>query len=194
MAARMSRWSHTYLGPEAAGLYSPAVSIMSALVLVPLALNMVMIPAMSRLHDGGRRNHQRHGKPAHFVQHAPIGILSGLVLAFGADWIVQILLGDAYAETGDVLSVLSGVLSARFITLAAASVLVAVGWQRHRVKPQAVVAALNVGLNVLLIPRWGIMGAAGVFVFTEWLLVAGYVSLVWRWNQLIGGKAPVAGS
>ncbi len=193
MAGQMSLLVAYFLGPEAAGLYSPAVSIMSALVLVPLALNMVMIPAMSRLHEEGSATIR--GMASRLILFsAPIGILSGLVLAFGADWIVQILLGDAYAETGDVLSVLSGVLSARFITLAAASVLVAVGWQRHRVKPQAVVAALNVGLNVLLIPRWGIMGAAGVFVFTEWLLVAGYVSLVWRWNQLIGGKAPVAGS
>ena len=30
-------------------------------------------------------------------------------------------------------------------------------------------------------------------MFTEWLLVAGYVSLVWRWNQLLGGKVAVAG-
>ena len=181
-----------YLGNEAAGIYAPAISIMSALVLVPLALHMVSVPALSRAHAEDRAAVGSAATRLLLIS-APLGIMAGIVLAFGADWIVQILLGDAFAETGDVLTLLSGVLAARFSTLAAASVLIAVGWQRHRVKPQIAVAGLNVGLNMLLIPRWGLIGAAGVFVFTEWLLVAGYLALVWRWRQFLGGRSPILG-
>jgi len=174
-----------YLGNEAAGYYAPAISITNALVLVPFALHMVMVPALSREHE------QRSGELIRMSRRllllsAPLGVLAGIMLAFGAEWIVQIVYGSQYNETGEVLQALSGVLTARFITLAAASILVAVGWQRHRVKPQIIVAAMNVGLNILLIPRWGLMGAASVFLLTEWILVISYLALVGYWNRTVG--------
>jgi O-antigen/teichoic acid export membrane protein len=48
---------------------------------------------------------------------------------------------------------------------------------------QAGVAVLNVGLNIWLIRRGGLPAAAGVYVLTEWLLVAGYAYLVWFWRR-----------
>lgn len=172
-----------YLGSEAAGLYAPAISITNALVLIPFALHMVMVPALSHEHAVHSRSLYTLSRRLLFVS-APLGIAAGVMLAFGAEWIVLLVFGSAYSETGEVLQTLSGVLTARFITLAAASILVAVGWQRHRVKPQIVIAALNVGLNILLIPRLGLMGAAGVFVFTEWVLVVSYLGLVWYWRRV----------
>ena len=176
-----------YLGSEAAGYYAPAISITNALVLVPFALHMVMVPALSHEHAFGSPKLLTMSRQLLAIS-APLGIAAGLMLAFSADWIVQVVFGSAYTQTGEALQILSGVLTARFITLAAASILVAVGWQRHRVKPQFVVAALNLGLNMLLIPRLGIDGAAGVFVVTEWILVVSYLALVWLWRRNIDGS------
>ena len=124
-----------------------------------MAGHLVAVPALSRTNEENPRDVPDLAKRLILVS-IPLGILAILVLAFSADTIVQILLGSKFAQTGDVLTVLSGVLGARFITLAAASVLIAVGWQRQRIRPQLIIAGLNVGLNLLIIPRWGIMGAA----------------------------------
>jgi O-antigen/teichoic acid export membrane protein len=126
---------------------------------------------------------------------APLGLLCGLGLALVAHPLVGVVYGDAFEPTGDVLAILGGVLAARFLTSAAATGLVAVGWQRQRVNAQFVAALLNVGLNLLVIPRWGIIGAAAVFVLTEWVLVFGYLGLVWWWRrQNLAVAAWVAGA
>ncbi len=174
-----------YLGSEAAGYYAPAISITGALALAPFAIYMIMVPVLSREHAQRSSALIAHAKRLLIVS-IPLGILAGLFLMFSADWIVQLVFGSAYTETGDVLTILGGVLSARFITLAAASILVAVGWQYRRVQVQAVVATANVGLNILLIPIYGIIGAASVYVFTEWTLVIGYLALTFYWLRAYG--------
>jgi O-antigen/teichoic acid export membrane protein len=158
-----------FLGSQAAGFYSPAVSIMSALVLVPMAAHLVTVPALSRKYEENPASVPALARRLILVS-IPIGVIAILVLAFSADTVVRILLGSKFAETGELLTVLSGVLGARFITLAA------------------------VGLNLLIIPRWGIMGAAGTFVLTEWLLVGGYLNLVKRWGNRFRLETPMVGT
>ena len=55
-----------------------------------------------------------------------------------------------------------------------ATVLVAVGWQQRRLVPQMLSAFANIGLNIWAIPRWGIEGAAHVYVASEVVLFIGY--------------------
>ena len=71
-----------------------------------------------------------------------------------------------------------------------AAMLVAVGWQSRRVVAQAVAAALNIGLNLLVIQRYGIVSVALVYVITEWVLLGGYLLLLWR-AQRVGALKPM---
>jgi O-antigen/teichoic acid export membrane protein len=48
---------------------------------------------------------------------------------------------------------------------------------------QGCVAALNIGLNLLVIQQWGITGVAWVFVVSEVMLGIGYWVLVRRWER-----------
>jgi O-antigen/teichoic acid export membrane protein len=179
-----------WLGQEAAGLYSPAVSLANALALIPTAVYYVMLPLLSRAYTENRLVEEPLA--GRFVwSSVAVGGLVGVGLALVAQPVVRLLYGPAFAATGMLLAVLSGVLAARFISMALATVLVAVGRQNVRVVAQAIVALLNVGLNLWVIRRWGLTGVAGVYVLTEWVLVIGYGWLAWSWRREAISKATV---
>ncbi|RIK32206.1 MAG: hypothetical protein DCC55_36370 [Chloroflexi bacterium] len=180
-----------WLGERAAGLYSPAVSLANALALIPTAVYFVMVPILSRLYTEEPARADR--MMIHLVRVSiGVGLAAGAGLAVVAQPLAQFIYGSAYTVTGDLLAVLGGVLAARFVSMMLATALVAYGLQAQRVVVQAGIALLNVGLNVWLIRRWGLPAAAGVYVFTEWVLVIGYALLVWFWRRTALAKATVS--
>jgi len=169
-----------WLGSEAAGLYSSAMSIMSMALLMPLAIYLVMLPILSRAH----------------AQHAAtllpltrrligwntlIGLVLGGALAVVAEPLMRLIYGIQYAQSGLVLTIFSGVLALRFISFALAVFITAVGWQTRRTSVQGLVAVANVGLNLLVVRRWGLPGVATVYLLTEAILLFGYARLVIHW-------------
>jgi O-antigen/teichoic acid export membrane protein len=179
------------LGERAAGLYAPAVSLANALALIPTAMFFVMVPVLSREYLEQPQWAERTARRFVLVN-AGLGLLAGGALALLAGPIVRVLYGPAFAPTAYLLAILGGVLAARFVSLALATVLVAVDRQTPRVAIQAIVAVLNIGLNLWLIRQWGLPAVAGVYVLTEWLLVVGYAFLVWLWRRDSFAKASVS--
>lgn len=169
-----------WLGNEAAGLYSSAMSIMSMALLMPLAIYLVMLPILSRAHA-------QHAATLLPLTRRLIGwnTLAGLVLgttlALVAEPLMRLIYGIQYAQSGLVLTIFSGVLALRFISFALAVFVTAVGWQTRRTSVQGIVAVVNVGLNLLVVQRWGLPGVATVYLLTEGILLFGYARLVIRW-------------
>ncbi len=169
-----------YLGSEAAGLYSSAMSLMSMALLMPLAIYLVMLPILSRAHaDHSPKLLQLTKRMIGW--NVLVGLLLGSILALVADPLMRLVYGAQYAESGEVLTIFSGVLALRFISFALAVFITAVGWQGRRTSIQAVVAFANVGLNLWVVTRWGLSGVATVYLVTELLLMGGYLFLVMRW-------------
>lgn len=171
-----------WLGERAAGLYSPAVSLVNALALIPTAVYYVMLPLLSQAYTADSARAETLANRFRFAS-TGLGLVFGAAVALVAHPLVYLLFGPAFSDTGRVLALLGGVLAARFVSMALATSVVAVGLQGQRVAIQAGVALLNIALNVWVIPRWGLMGVAGVYVFTEWVLVVGYAALVWAWRR-----------
>jgi O-antigen/teichoic acid export membrane protein len=111
-----------------------------------------------------------------------------------APYLVLWLFGETYTPTTSVLIILSAILLTRSIISPVAAVLVAVGWQSRRVVVQAIAAALNISLNLLVIQHFGIVGVAFVYVITEWVLLGGHLLLLWRAVQTGNFKSQVIAS
>lgn len=171
-----------FLGKIPAGLYGPAISLVSAVVLAPAAIYSVMVPALSKLYATSTQRMDRALKRLMSGSLAA-GLVAGIALALIARPLVQLLYGSDFALAGDVLLVLSGVLGLRCVNYGLASILVAVGWQRHRAVMQGISAALNVILNLIVVVQWGIIGVAWVYVLSELALAIGYSALVYIWRQ-----------
>jgi O-antigen/teichoic acid export membrane protein len=170
------------LGKTASGMYAPAITLARTLFLIPASFYGVMLPILSQAY----RQQPSSVRPlaGRFLGWSAImGVVLGLGTAALAHPIVRLIYGEQYTQSGDVLVVLSWVLAFRCLSFGLAAVIVAVGWQGRRNVIQAIAASFNVGVNILIVGLYGIIGVSWVYVATELLLVAGHLLLLARWYR-----------
>lgn len=177
------------VGEEAAGIYNVAFSIMSVIYLFPsVVYQQYLMPHLHRWaeHDQDRflRVYRFGGSVMLIVSLAFMGLVAGL-----APWIVPRLFGEAYHKAGELLAYLSLCIPLRFLATNVGSVLVTGENMRRKVGYQSITAVLNVVLNLALMPRWGILGAAAVTVFTEFFILAIYI---WGVMRHVFGRAALS--
>jgi len=166
-------------GKVMAGIYSPALSVINALFIIPSSVYTFSIPTLSRTY------HKAPQRVPAAARKLLAGItLMGMVLFAGVgllgDDLVRLVLGAEYETTGQLITMLSPVLLLKCLEFGLASVIVALNKQKDRIFPQMIAAAMNVGLNLWLIPLYGVFGAARVYVISEVVLFLGYGIIVFR--------------
>lgn len=117
-------------------------------------------------------------------------LLAAAVLVLAADILVP-LLGADYAESVPVLRLLAVTLVLRCVHYLPAEMLTVTGRQSVRTAAQLLVLGLNIALNLALIPRFGVWGAAWSTVACEALLAVllwGSVLAASRQGRPVGGR------
>ncbi|MEK9753565.1 MAG: polysaccharide biosynthesis C-terminal domain-containing protein, partial [Rhodospirillaceae bacterium] len=157
------------------GLYVAAsrVSVMS--VVLPNLIHSAFLPALSKAKGddvaalAAARNHAR-----------AVGFFGGAIGGVGmllAPAIIQVLFGPAYAGAEWSLIILMAHVMMFHLTQAYGTPLLA--WQCD--KPYTVILAVgafvNIALNFLLIPSYGIVGAAAATLVTQALIWLGLIAL-----------------
>jgi len=181
------------LGKAAAGVYAPAITLTNALFLIPAAFYGVMVPTLGRSHVRDRVS-IRKASVTLILGIAGLGLVLGSTLRLVSRPLILALYGAPFEASAEVLAVLGSVLILRCPNVALAAVLVAIGWQAPRMGVQAVSASLNVGLNMLIVHRLGVMGVARVYVVTEAVLLLGYLGLFLLWVARERGVIRASGS
>ena len=166
-------------GKVMAGVYSPALSVINALFVIPSSVYTFSIPTLAWTY------HEMPQRLPAAARQLLVGItLMGIVLFAGVgllgDDLVRLLLGSEYETTGQLITLLSPVLLLKCLEFGLASLIVALNKQKERIFPQMIAAAMNVGLNLWLIPLYGVFGAARVYVISEVVLFLGYGIIVFR--------------
>lgn len=162
-----------YLGTEAVGVYSIAYKFTYAFQFLPMAFTAALYPALSAVVGRDPVALRRLFDDAIWYM-----IIIATPIAFGlfavADDAVA-LAGQGYADAAPVLCVLIFVLIPIFLDFPVGSLLNAADRQATKMAVMGATMVLNFGLNALLIPQFGIVGAAwaGLASFT-FLFVAGF--------------------
>ena len=148
------------------GWYAAAYRVYEGLTYAPAVLSAVLTPRFSYLFV-----HDRPALRPQFVR--ALGVAAGLGLVLGAAslWlagpIVALLFGESYAPSVVPLQVLSAGALFVFCTWILHAAAIATNLDRRLLVTTAVGLGSNVTLNLLLIPRWGIAGAAWATVLAE---------------------------
>lgn len=166
------------LGKTAAGVYSPAVGLVNMVFLAPTAVHIVMVPVLSHLYQHNPPQARRSAGRTVLLL-AVLGVALSLAFALAAPLLVRIL-GPSYQASLDIMRIISLVLIFKSLSFGMAAIIVAANRQAQRTVVQAVAAAANILLNLLLVFRWGLPGVAVVYVITEVILLAGYTWIAWR--------------
>lgn len=149
-----------FLGSDAVGTYGVAYAVARLMLMFSTAFNFLGAPVASELES------ERSLSDLLSVQYS---VLRWLVIAsiplvvpfafFAADFIA-IVYRPQYAAGGSALAVLAIGFAVHNVFSAQGNLMEAFGNSRELAFNSTVAAAVNVGLNLVLIPRYGILGAA----------------------------------
>jgi O-antigen/teichoic acid export membrane protein len=154
---------------EAAGIYAAAYRIVDVAFRPMMALLAAAYPQFFRHGAGGVRPAlvflKRLALPG--VSYAAAASLALFLLA----GMVPVLLGESYAASVGALQGLAALPLLRALHFLAADLLTGCGHQGLRTAVQVVVAFLNVGLNIVLIPMYSWGGAVAASLICDGLMV-----------------------
>lgn len=147
-----------YLGPLAVGIYAVAVQIAEKLWLLSYASSTVLLPRLSQLHGDDAARRRLTPLTTRWVTYAALFAATGLAIVTRP--LVRLLFGAEYVEAATVLVwLLPGVVvlsSARIL----ANDLSARGRPDLNIWIGLTAFLVNIVGNLLLIPRYGLVGAA----------------------------------
>ncbi len=167
---------------QAIGYYTPAYSILGALMLLPGSLRMAMVPSLAS-HEKSIEVMRSTLEGTTKFLFAFVGFPMIIATTFFAKDIVILLFGRAYLPTADALRILGWAYALVAATTPAFAV---ISTSRHlnRYVPWALGWVLvNVVLNLLLIPAYSFIGAAIATVITETL---GWLFRLYLVKQMVG--------
>jgi O-antigen/teichoic acid export membrane protein len=157
-----------YVAPDQIGIYAAAVKTISLVGFVQFAVTAVAMPEFARLHArGDSRAMMAFWRKMRRWTFIPSAATAALLLLAGP--LLLSLFGPEFPAAWPVMAVLSLGLLARALAGPAQSLLAVSGHQNTAAFILGATVLLNVVLNLVLIPRFGILGtgiaAAVAFAF-----------------------------
>lgn len=147
------------LGTEAVGYYSAAIKISDIVNFFPAAIVLSIIPTITTLR---KSNNKLYHQKFQGVYNITIGLMLfvAIIMSYISEPLIKILYGLQYAPTSSVLvlHIWTTIFSA--MAIVSGRYLLNEGYQRITMLRHLIGVAFNIILNYILIPLYGIEGAA----------------------------------
>ena len=144
---------------EEVGLYAGPQRIIQLIYLIPAIVSVSILPVFARLVVQSREKMTRAIErivSAVYMAALPIAV-GGIIVALP---LIELLFGDAFTRSAAPLRILLLTLLADFSAVLMCNILLTYDRQRNIAVYSAIGGLTNVSLNILLIPRYGIIGCA----------------------------------
>ena len=159
-------------GDTEVGIYAVAVLMAEVWTFIPMAVTSSLFPSIVEAREYGEvLFYDRLQKYYNLM--AFLGYAIALPVTLVSHWVVPLLFGSAYAKAG---SMLTGLIWAGLflnLSIARSSFLTAMNWTRIHFITDLFGCAVNIALNLILIPRFGGMGAVLASLVAYWVVAHG---------------------
>jgi O-antigen/teichoic acid export membrane protein len=157
-------------GAAEAGLYGAVYRILDRAQFVPVAVVTTLLPMLAAAHAHDRARLRRlFQRAAEYLGLASLPLLGLTIVA--PQSLVDLLFGSEFADAAPALPILMGAFVAISFGHLAINMVIVLGLQRRLAVYAGLGLALNVVLNVILIPPYGFLAAAWVTLATECVVV-----------------------
>ena len=160
-------------GDAEVGIYSVVVLIAEAAYIVPMIVMPSLLPGIVAAKEESEALFYERLDHLYRLM-AFLAYAIALPLALVSGWLVPLLFGSAYASGGPVLAVLALAGMFTFMGVARTAFLVTMNWSKTHLAAVSTSCALNIVLNLALIPRYGALGAAIASALAYWFAVHGF--------------------
>ena len=145
------------LGPKHAGWYSVTAMLADQLYVFPAVVGSILFPKLATIDSDALK--LRHAGKTALVLGLIVGALAGLLMATARP-LIGLLYGEAYLPGAGALQWLLPGIVMLSINTVLMNYFAALGFPRIAIFSPLAALFVNVALNLLLIPRLGIVGAA----------------------------------
>jgi len=177
-----------FSGLKQVGLYNAALPTANILGYFSIALMAVVFPLTAELWARGHKEQLLDGINLLYRYSFIVILPLALTIFSFPEIILNILFGHTYVPASSVLRILSLGIIVMTITRINFSAISGIGKPKLIAKIILIGAILNIILNFILIPKYGMVGAA-VTTFVGYLLMMGLS--VANLKKLIGARAPI---
>ncbi len=148
-----------FLGARDVGLYSAAIRISEAWNMIPVIAVTVAFPKLLQLRQKNALLYKARMQDL-FGSIALLAILAALFTSVCSGWLISVLYGAEYAQSAQVLAI--SAWNSVFVALGfvAGRWMIAEGLTKFALVRNLFGLVSNIGLNLFLIPAYGIFGAA----------------------------------
>ena len=147
------------LNTKAVGVYAAAVKLCEAWYYVPIVITASLFPVIISSKQKSDTLYQQRMQKLYDLM-VWVSVTVAIPTTFLADWVIVILYGNDFEASATVLRIYiwAGVFT--FLGVASFKWLVTENLQRYSFYVLAIGAIINIGSNLLLVPIYGINGAA----------------------------------
>jgi polysaccharide transporter, PST family len=147
------------MGDAGVGLFSAAIKISEALYFIPMAAIATVAPALTAVHQ---RSHAEYARQMLRVMRTLVwlSLAVSVIFALLSRFIILTLYGPAYAPAAAVLAIHTWIFALVSVNCCGNQWLLDRGYFHCNMYQTLVGAAVNIALNLVLIPKLGIVGAA----------------------------------
>lgn len=160
-----------FRGEEVVGWYNAAYRLILFLVFIPETLNTTLFPSMSKFHFSSQES-LKFMNEKYFKFMIAIGIPLVVRITILAEKLILLLFGPGYEQSIIALKILAWTLLFIFGGAVLGRLLEATNKQFVSTKITGISAIVNILLNLVLIPKFGLIGACISTVLTEIFLFA----------------------
>lgn len=170
--AAQDQWMIAYfMTSEDVGIYAAAIKLVLILIVIPTIITNILYHKIIALKESPEFKVYIQSIYSSLFY---IGATVYLVLFILADWIINLAFPIEYAESSDVLIVYSLVLMMAFFQSLNNKLLILYNHQNLIMYRVLASLILNLLLNLYLIPKYGLIGAAFATVLSELFIILSY--------------------
>lgn len=147
------------LGDYEVGIYSAAVKLSEAFYFIPVLLTASVFPAIINARKESAALYQKRMQRLYTFL-IWLAIIVALPITLLSEWLIMLLFGEAYLPAGQVLMIHIWAAVFVFMGVAFSKYLLAENLQKIAFQRTLLGAIANVCLNFILIPKYGLQGAA----------------------------------
>jgi O-antigen/teichoic acid export membrane protein len=160
------------VGDKEVGIYSVAVHLVEVWYFLPGIIVSSVFPSIVEAKSmDDAVFYERLQKLYNFL--ALMAYVVAIPVTFLAGWIIELLFGPPYGKAGPMLSLLIWSVLFTNLGVARSTFLTAMNWTKIHLMTVSLGCIINVGLNYLLIPRYGGMGAVIASCVAYWFAMHG---------------------
>lgn len=166
------------------GLYGASYKVLEVLIAFPAMFNGLIMPIVTRHYSAAQHEQfqQTLQKAFNFLAIVALPMVAGTVVV--AHPLMRLAAGPAFTESGSVLRILIFAAGSIFFGVLFGNTVVAIGRQRAMIPIYATVAVVSVAGYLLLIPPFGMWGAAAMTLATEIAITFGSFFIVYKATKI----------